>query len=490
MTDHSRRTNQHKPCPPAREIQEPARFYFTLNMSDVDIVRHLKDHYDQEEYGLSVVSFRRMRNSWGWKRTRQQQHTLESIEQHVREIRQRFPHRGAEAIRRDLRQQFSFHVPRELIAKLLKITEPTAVKARRRGRLKRRRFWCAGVNDVWPQDQHDKWLRFGLWLHISLDPFTGWINWLKIWWTNKNPRLIARYYLDCCRKLGAVPLITQSDPGSENFAVANAQTMIRHRLDPALNGTLQHRWMRKHQNIKPEIMWSVLRRDFAPGFENILDEGVTRGLYDINNTLQNYVFRWLAIPWLQAELDAWAHRRNHNAPRRDKNKILPHGIPAIIRSKPHEFNSLDFKVAVPSALFDEVEAIYAPPNHPVFDLVPPLFEQRAQYLYTSLGKPQVSSDSFWNVYQMLLAQFLAIEGEDDLTVLLSQGIVEPEDEDDLPQNAGLVGPVGYQYMGGMVNPPTQALHGVQDWGSQGEDQVDEDQPEVAEFTDSDSESDS
>ncbi|KAG1770841.1 hypothetical protein EV702DRAFT_1270984 [Suillus placidus] len=57
-------------------------------MSDVDLVRHLKNHYDQEEYGLrsvsyiclvqilqliyhaSVISFRRMRNSWGWKRTR------------------------------------------------------------------------------------------------------------------------------------------------------------------------------------------------------------------------------------------------------------------------------------------------------------------------------------------------------------------------------------------------------------------------------------
>ncbi|KAG1766117.1 hypothetical protein EV702DRAFT_1272013 [Suillus placidus] len=60
----------HKPCPPAREIQEPAQFYFKLNMSDVDLVRHLKNHYDQEEYGLSVISFRRMQNSWGWKRTR------------------------------------------------------------------------------------------------------------------------------------------------------------------------------------------------------------------------------------------------------------------------------------------------------------------------------------------------------------------------------------------------------------------------------------
>ncbi|KAG2079558.1 uncharacterized protein F5147DRAFT_784967 [Suillus discolor] len=238
-----------------------------------------------------------------------------------------------------LRQQFSFHVPRELIAKLLKITEPTAVEARRCGRLKRRRFWCAGVNDVWPQDQHDKWLRFGLVDQQESTPY-------------------------CLDTTLTVAENLESNPGSENFAVANAQTMIRHRLDPALNGTLQHCWMQKHQNIKPEIMWSVLRRDFAPGFENILEEGVTRGLYDIHNTLQSYVFRWLAIPWLQAELDAWAHRRNHNAPHRDKNKILPHGIPAIICVKPHEFNSLDFKVPVPSVLFDEVEAIYAPSDHP------------------------------------------------------------------------------------------------------------------------------
>jgi hypothetical protein len=123
------------------------------------------------------------------------------------------------------------------------------------------------------------------------------------------------------------------------------------------------------------------------------------------------------------------------------------------------------KLPVQSELFDEVEAIYAPPDHPVFDLVPPSFDQRAQYLYASLGKPQVSSDSFWNMYQMLLAQFQAIEGDDDLTVLLSQGVVEPEDEDvpllpslqDFPQNAGLVGPAGFQYIEGMENPPTQAL---------------------------------
>jgi hypothetical protein len=86
-----------------------------------------------------------------------------------------------------------------------------------------------------------------------------------------------------------VPLITQSDAGTENYGVANAQTMFRQRLDPTLTGTLQHRWMRKKQNIKAEANWSVFRRDFTPGFENLFDRGVNQGWYDADNSLEKYV---------------------------------------------------------------------------------------------------------------------------------------------------------------------------------------------------------
>jgi hypothetical protein len=90
----------------------------------------------------------------------------------------------------------------EVITRLLNTVEPEQVNERRRSAFKRKRFWAAGVNDVWPQDQHDKWGRFGLWLHAGLEAFSGEINWLKIWWTNKNPRLVAKYYIDTCRRIG------------------------------------------------------------------------------------------------------------------------------------------------------------------------------------------------------------------------------------------------------------------------------------------------
>jgi hypothetical protein len=74
-------------------------------------------------------------------------------------------------------------------------TESEAVKACKRCRFKRRRFFAAGVNEIWAMDQHDKWgPRFGLWLHNCINPFIGINNWLKVWWTNKKPRLIAKFF--------------------------------------------------------------------------------------------------------------------------------------------------------------------------------------------------------------------------------------------------------------------------------------------------------
>jgi hypothetical protein len=45
-------------------------------------------------------------------------------------------------------------------------------------------------------------------------------------------------------------------------------------------GTLQHKWVRKLKNVKPEITWSGLRQGWSPGFENILEEGGHMGIYD------------------------------------------------------------------------------------------------------------------------------------------------------------------------------------------------------------------
>lgn len=51
-------------------------------------------------------------------------------------------------------------------------------------------------------------------------------------------------------------MLTQSDPGTGNFGIANAQSTLHQMLDPELIGTMQHIHSHKHGNIKPEIFWS------------------------------------------------------------------------------------------------------------------------------------------------------------------------------------------------------------------------------------------
>ncbi|KAG1780221.1 hypothetical protein EV702DRAFT_950000, partial [Suillus placidus] len=259
----------------------------------------------------------------------------------------------------------------------------------------RRHFWAAGVNDLFAVDQHDKWLQFGLRLHTGIEPFSGRIMWIRVWHSNRNPQLILSYYLDIIEALD-MPMVTQSDPGSENYGIANVHTMLRQYHNKALHGTLQHRWMRTKKNIMPEITWSQLRRQFTPGFENLLDHGVNSGWYDSNNTLQVMVFHWVFIPWLQQELDAYQDRINNTAKRRDRNKILPHGVPNLIYHSAEDFGALDFKVRATST------CLYIKPSHCVFDLVPEGFGKCIQHCYNDLGCPVITWQSVWDTYRLLL----------------------------------------------------------------------------------------
>jgi hypothetical protein len=89
----------------------------------------------------------------------------------------------------------------------------------------------------------------------------------------------------------ALPLLTQSNPDSENYRMANAETVGQQKLDPTLSGTLQHVLKHRKTNVKSEANWSVFRCNFAPGYEKLFEEGVTMGWYDVQNPLQLYVFQ-------------------------------------------------------------------------------------------------------------------------------------------------------------------------------------------------------
>ena len=100
-----------------------------------------------------------------------------------------------------------FKTFRERISKILNEIESEEVHKCKGKKFKRRWFYSAGVMAMLTMDQHDKWGQYHLWLHVGLDPFSGHVAWLKIWRTNHNPQLIAKYYLDVIQELGSTILV-------------------------------------------------------------------------------------------------------------------------------------------------------------------------------------------------------------------------------------------------------------------------------------------
>lgn len=159
-------------------------------------------------------------------------------------------------------------------------------------------YICSGTDEIWGVDQHDKFKKWGLWLHVGLDTFSARVLWLKVWWTNSNPRLICKYFLDAIeeqtpprkfsfffkiqtiKQATGMPMLTQSDPGTENFGIANVQSTLCQMLDSSLSGTMQHIRLRKHGNIKPEVFWAGYQKQLATGLEPFISIRLEEGFFN------------------------------------------------------------------------------------------------------------------------------------------------------------------------------------------------------------------
>jgi hypothetical protein len=87
------------------------------------------------------------------------------------------------------------------------------------------------------------------------------------------------------------------------------------------------------------------------------------------------------------------------------------------------------QVVVPSDVLDEAEAKWAPPDDPVFQLVPPDFEVYVTQCFEDLGKPQVTFGTFWDVYcQLRDLVDTAVPGD----VVVTLGTTIRDDDDGVP----------------------------------------------------------
>ena len=105
----------------------------------------------------------------------------------------------------------------------MNILDPEEVELRARRRLKWRQYITKGPNHLWHIDGYDKLKPFGFCIHGAINGFSWLILWLDVRYTNNDPTVISKYFVDCVRQLGGTARVRRADCGTENGYVAAVQ---------------------------------------------------------------------------------------------------------------------------------------------------------------------------------------------------------------------------------------------------------------------------
>ncbi|CAH1233546.1 Hypp786 [Branchiostoma lanceolatum] len=94
--------------------------------------------------------------------------------------------------------------------------------------------------------------------------------------------------MDAVCQLGGCPLLTRSDPGSENVVVAALQATFREHGDDDFAGSKSHQYGRSVHNQRIEAFWSYLKPRLTywiEVFQGLVDEGE----FEVGNFIQTTV---------------------------------------------------------------------------------------------------------------------------------------------------------------------------------------------------------
>ncbi len=159
--------------------------------------------------------------------------------------------------------------------------DPEGVQNRRRHRLRRRRYSTLGPNFLlWHLDGWDKLKPYGFCVHGCVDGFSRRILWLEVASSNKDPKVVANYFLSTVQELGGVPRLIRSDKGTENTRIAVLQKMFRMNDRDGLACDKSNIQGKSTANQRIEAFWSKLKQGgggwWVNFFKDLRDSGIYR----------------------------------------------------------------------------------------------------------------------------------------------------------------------------------------------------------------------
>jgi hypothetical protein len=221
-------------------------------------------------------------------------------------------------------------VGRETVRELLKICDREGVARRSKHCLKRRRYINKGPNYLWHIDGYDKLKPFGFCIHGCIAGFSRRIMWLEVSSTNKDPSVVAQYYVDCIKQLRGTARVVRVDCGTENVYVAAIQCFFRNHHGDGMAGISSFMYGKSVSNQQIEAWWGILRKECTDWWIRYFKDLRDSGLYSDNDAIQRECLKFCLMDILRKELHRVARLWNLHRIRPSFNVESPAGRPDFL----------------------------------------------------------------------------------------------------------------------------------------------------------------
>ena len=142
---------------------------------------------------------------------------------------------GYRAMMQKIRQQHNLKVPRQFVHTVMQEIDDKGLHNRQPGAKKKEpkgHFVTVGPNWTYSMDGHDKLMgfqnsTFPLAVYGAIDTASRKILMLKIWTTNSEPVLVAKWYIDLLYRSKVLPNYIRIDKGTETTTMSTIHAFLR-----------------------------------------------------------------------------------------------------------------------------------------------------------------------------------------------------------------------------------------------------------------------
>ncbi|KAJ6449360.1 hypothetical protein C8R45DRAFT_1130932 [Mycena sanguinolenta] len=176
---------------------------------------------------------------------------------------------------------------------------------------------------------------------------------------------------------------------------------------PDLDSALIPPWMflESVRNITVESGWLPVFYTWGVNVLEFFQSGLDDGFFEPGNYIHEQTSNWIWFPAVQRSLDQFCHQQNNHRIRKQHDKILPSGgTPSDFYANPAAYGGQNCLIPVEEAVLDQLLQEARAGAHEHTRYVDDGFDELAQEAYVALGKPEITLQNAWTVFQDMIGR--------------------------------------------------------------------------------------